>query len=482
MSGMTSPAPSAPRPPHDAIAISGRWAFLSLLGGASFWLVISALLGLIASINLHAPTLLANCSWMSYGKLKAASAGAFNFGFTTPAAVAVTLWLVATLGKTTVRLPFISVVSGKIWNLGVLLGVFGVLYGDGTGHAMLEFPRYSLGLLLVAYIGLAVPVFVTFHNRSVRELYPSFWFVIASLFWFAWLFSTAVFLLQISPVRGILQTAVEGWFANGFVVLWLLPVAIAVLLYLRPLMSGTSISSRATVQLGFWTLAFIGPWGGIAVGTPLPAWVGGVSSGMSGLFLVSVLAIFQCLSGMKRGANLDPYGAISWGMLTYSFFAFLLFGVLTAANSFSQIYNVTEFTFVSPALRDLALYGVVSTALFAGVYQFLPKLVEPCDLSRRTAGWHSIAIRVGTGFLVLPLLLAGLGQGWKLADGKLPFAASTQAAKFWLHLSALGDVLLLLAALIFFGYVMVTFARAVWAEYLACAWCGPAARTAEVAP
>lgn len=478
---MTSQTASDSLPGQDVIANSGRWAFLSLFCGAAFWLVVAGVLGLIASIKVHAPALLADCAWFSYGRLKVASTGAFNFGFATQAAVAVGLWLAAVLGSTRVRLPFLSVIAGKVWNIGVFLGVFGVMYGDGSGHAMLEFPRYAMGFLLFAYIGLAIPFFVTFHNRSVRGLYPSVWFVVAGMFWFAWLFSTAVFLLQIAPVRGILQAAVEGWFANGFVTVWLFPIAIALVLYLRPAMSGSSIPSRATILLGFWTLAFIGPWGGIAVGTPLPAWVGGVSSAMSALFLIPVLAIFQSVGGMRRKPSTGAYSRISWGLADYSFLALMLYGVLTAANSFAVFYHVTEFTFVTTALQDLALYGVVSTALFAAAFQILPRLVAPCELSARAAGWHSMIFRVAAGVLVLSLLLAGVGQGRAMANPEVPFASVTNDYKMWFRLSTAGELLVVVAGLIFFAYVVVTFFRVIRSEYLACEWCGPSARAVEVA-
>lgn len=481
MSGMTSPISNNTPTNQDELLHPGRWAFLGHFCGAAFWLTVAGLFGLIASIKVHAPTMLADCAWFSYGRLKVAAEGAFNFGFATQAAVAVALWLVAVLGRTKVRLPFVSVVAGKVWNIGVLLGVFGVMYGDASGHALLEFPRYSMGVLLFAYIGMAVPVFVTFHNRTVRELYPSLWFVIGGLFWFAWLFSTSVFLLEVAPVRGILQAAVEGWFGNGFIAVWLFPIAIAVMLYLRPKISGTGIGSRATILLGFWALAFLGPWGGIAVGTPLPAWVGGVSSAFSAMILIPLLAVFQSVGGMKRKADTDAYSRISWGLADFSFLALMLYGVLAVVNSFAAVYHYTEFTFVTPGLRDLALYAVVATALFAAAFQILPRFVPPCDFCLKVAGWQSWVLRIGSGALVLSLLLAGVGQAKTFVKTELPFNDVVNAWIHWYQLSSLGDLLLLVVGVMFLAYSVVTSWRVLRAEVSTCEWCGSAARSAEVA-
>ncbi len=464
----------------DTITVSGRWAFLGLLGGAALWLAIAGVLGLIASVKMHSPTLLADCAWMSYGRLKAAAGGAFNFGFATQASIAIALWLAAVLGRTTVKLPFLGAAASKAWNVGVLLGVAGILYGDGTGIEGLEFPRYAVGVLLFAFIGLALPVFVTFHNRTVRELYPSLWFVIAGLFWFAWLFSATSLLVHFWPVRGVLQAAVQGWFTNGFVVVWLFPIAIALQLYLRPALSGVSIPSRATVLLAFWSLAFIGPWGGIAAGTPLPAWVGALSTSMSSLIVIPIFALCSSVGGLKPVRTTDPFAAISWKFADFSFLALVLFGVLTAINSFTAVYRLTQFTFVTAALQSLALYGVVLTALLAGAFQILPKLAPSCGMCARVAGLLLWITRSGITLLVISLLLAGLRQGRALATAA-SFTEVTAVSKMWFRMSTLGDLLFAASGLIFLAFVSATIFRTLKAEYASCAWCGAGAKTTEVA-
>lgn len=475
-----NPDPEA-SPSQDAIVASGRWAFFGMFCGAAVWLVIAGVLGLIASVKMHSPTMLADSAWFTYGRLKAAAAGAFNFGFATQVAIAAALWLAAVLGRTTVRLPLISLMAGKLWNIGVLLGVVGVMYGDSTGHEWLEFPRYSMGVLLVAFIGLSLPVFVTFHNRSVRELYPSLWFAIAGLFWFAWLLSTAVLLLHVAPVRGVLQASVQGWFANGFVSVWLLPVAIAILLFLRPALSGTEIPSRATVLLGFWSLAFFGPWGGIPAGTPLPAWVGAVSTSMSSLILIPILAIFFGVGGMKRTASLDSFGVISWKLADFSFLALVLYGVLATVNTFAPVYQMTQFTFVTTALQSLAVYGVAGTALLAAAFQIVPRLAPTSGMCTVVARVLSGLVRGGLLVFVISILLAGLNQALALAKPGVAFAEVTADSKMWFRLSTLGELLLLAGGVVFLMYVTATLYRALRAEYAACEWCNAAAKPAEVA-
>src|SRR5208282_6762021 len=84
-------------PPVDA---SLRVPLLALFGGAALWLVVGSVLGMIASIKFHAPDFLANCAWLTYGRLQPAADNALLYGFCLPAGLGVALWLLARLGGT----------------------------------------------------------------------------------------------------------------------------------------------------------------------------------------------------------------------------------------------------------------------------------------------------------------------------------------------------------------------------------------------
>jgi hypothetical protein len=54
-----------------------------------------------------------------------------------------------------------------------------------------EMPAWCARILFVAYLLIGVCALLTFHQREPGPLYPSQWFVVGSLFWFPWIFSTA---------------------------------------------------------------------------------------------------------------------------------------------------------------------------------------------------------------------------------------------------------------------------------------------------
>ena len=73
------------------------------------------------------------------------------YGWASMAGMGTAIWLMARLCRTTLRHPLLLVAGGGFWNLGVLLGVGGILAGDNTGYEWLEFPPYAAIVLFVAY-------------------------------------------------------------------------------------------------------------------------------------------------------------------------------------------------------------------------------------------------------------------------------------------------------------------------------------------
>src|SRR5215467_9309841 len=149
----------------------------------------------MASIKFHGPSFLADSAWLTYGRVHPASSNAFLYGFSVQAALGLMLWMFAWLGQTRIAQSWLVMAGAMIWNLGVTLGVLGILAGDSTGFENLEIPRYAAIILFLAYLMIGTWAAVTFHNRSQQRLVPSQWFLLAALFWFPWIYSTAELLL-----------------------------------------------------------------------------------------------------------------------------------------------------------------------------------------------------------------------------------------------------------------------------------------------
>lgn len=461
-------AAAAAHPPVEMSPLvtdsSCRVPLLALFGGAALWLVVGSVLALIASIKFHAPDFLADSPWLTYGRVQPAADNALLYGFCLPAALGVMLWILARLGRTALCLPFVVVTAANLWHLGVLVGLGGILIGDSTGFAWLEFPRGGSVLIFVAFLLLAISAAATFGGRCERELYPSHWFLFAALLWFPWIYATGNLFLAAWPVRGVVQAAIDYWFANNLLLVWLSLVGIGTAFYFLPKLAGRPLHSRYLVLFAFWSLILFGTWCGIPPGAPLPAWMPTLSSVAASLLIVTLVVVaavtWRTLHGSIRlesslrletsaqRADATPGGG-SYSFIRFGLGSLLLSLLLLIAMACPQISRVTEFTWLGQAQTQLQLYGFFAMTMFGAIYYLLPRaagLAWPFPELARAHFWISL---LGILLLVVPLAAGGVVQGLKWAN---PDAAPVDVAAAtlpFLRLSTTGLLLMLLGNLLF---------------------------------
>jgi len=435
--------------PDSRVDASLRVPLLALFGGAAFWLVAGSVLAMIASIKFHAPAFLAACSWLTYGRVQPAADDALLYGFCIPAGLGVALWLFAQLGQAPLRGAIVPVVAAKLWHLGVLIGLAGILSGNSTGFAWLEFPRAGSVVLFFAYLLLALWAMINFAARHERALFPSHWFLVAALFWFLWIYSTANLFLVACPVRGVVQFAINSWFANNLLFVWLALVGIGAAFYFLPKFSGRPLQSYYLSLFAFGTLVLFGTWCGIPPGAPLPAWMPALSSVAATLTVVPVLAIGVIAWQTVCGSNHCKLKGGSFCFIRFGTLSFVLSSLMLIATACPRISRVTEFTWFGPAQTQLQLYGFFAMTMFGAIYHLLPRVVGfdwPFPKLARVHFWLSLS---GVLLLVLPLAIGGVVQGLKLNHPEIGFMDALKATLPFLRVSTIGLMLLLFGNLLF---------------------------------
>src|SRR5258706_571291 len=272
------------------IDASCRAPVLLLFLSSAGWLLAASILGFIATLKFHSPALLADCAWFTYGRVHPGASNALIYGFAVQAGLGVLLWLTCHLGRTRLAAPAMVVAGGLLWNLGVTVGVLGILHGDSTGFEWLELPRYASGLMFFAYLSIGLAGMLSFHQGREKELYISQWFLLAALFWFPWIYSTANLLLVVSPVRGTLQSVIGWWYANNLTTIWFGFVGLAAAFYFVPKITNRPLYSRYLGIFIFWTLVIFGSWGGIPAAAPVPAWMPALSTFAAVMTIVPILS------------------------------------------------------------------------------------------------------------------------------------------------------------------------------------------------
>src|SRR2546427_2978644 len=153
------------------IDASTRVPVLMFYTSAMAWLILGTVLAGFVSFKLHEPDLLSNVSFLTWGRVRPAHMNVMVYGWASMAGMGTAIWLMARLCRTVLRYPLLLVAGACFWNLGVFLGVCGLLLGDSTGYQWLEFPRYAAIILFVAYTLLAPWAVPLFRYAPGRRLY-----------------------------------------------------------------------------------------------------------------------------------------------------------------------------------------------------------------------------------------------------------------------------------------------------------------------
>ncbi len=309
--------------PEEQGACALRFSLLHIFISAGIWAVIGSVFALIASIKFHQPKFLADCACLTYGRVHPVALTALVYGLGIQAALGVALWIFSRLGRTPLIQPWLVIVGGKLWNLGVLVAVCGILYGHGTGFEFLDMPGYAAWIMMLGYLLVGISAVLTFHNRTDRALAPAQWFLLAAIFWFPWIFSTAQLLVVGYPVRGIAQAAIWWWYQANLMGTFFTLAGIGTIFYFVPKLANQQLNSRYLALFAFWLVMLFSGWTGVPGSAPLPAWMPTISAITSVLFVIPMLAIMLTVHSTWDGKCTRMFSAgagskfIGVGMMSF---------------------------------------------------------------------------------------------------------------------------------------------------------------------
>ena len=340
-------------------------------------------------------------------------------------------------------------VGAAFWNLGVTIGILGILAGDSTGFQDLEIPGYATILMFIGYLLIGVWAVLTFHHRRERALFVSQWFLFAALFWFPWIYSTAQLLLVTFPVRGVAQAVIAWWYSDNLRLVWLGLVGLAAIFYAVPKLVERELHSHYLALFTFWTLILFGGWCGIPNTAPVPAWMPTVSTIATVLLLVTLLSVAVNVHRTMAGsfAKLRDYPSLPF--ILFGAFAFIVAGLMNIAIALLDTNELLHFTWFARAQRELHVYGFFVMVMFGAAYRILPQLTATALPWPKLVRAHFWVAALGVLLLVIPFAIAGVNESYQLADPNLSFVAISRSTLVFLRVSTVGDLLLLLGHIFF---------------------------------
>jgi len=406
-----------------AIDRSCRGPVLFFYGSAIFWLIVGTAFAIIASIKMHKPDFMADSAYTTFGRVRPAHLNSVIYGWASMAGIGTALWLMARLCRARLRNPSLVIASAILWNIGVIVGVIGILAGQSTSIEWLEFPTYSAIMLFIAFAFIAVWGVDMFVNRKPGHVYVSQWYLIGALFWFPWLYSTVQLLLLLRPVSGSVQAIINWWFGHNVLGLWFTPIGLATAYYLIPKVIGRPIHSYYLSVLGFWSLALFYSWvgGHHLIGGPIPVWIQSasiISSYMMAIPVVTVainhhMTMRHHFHVLKTSPTLRfvVFGAMSYTIASVQ-------GISMAVPYLNRITHFTDYTI---GHAHMGMYLFFTMTMFGAIYYIVPRLIGWEWPSAKMISIHFWFTAIGSILMFLTLTVGGVVQGIGYDNPNIPF-------------------------------------------------------------
>jgi len=433
------------------IDASTKIPVLFFLCSAVLWLLVGTAFALISSFKLHTPNFLGDIEWLTFGRARTAHLNAVIYGWSVNAAFAVAFWLMARLSRSVLRHSGLLMIAGVFWNIGVTIGIGGILAGDSTSIEWLEIPPYATPLLFVAYALIGAWALITFRFGKSEHIYVSQWYLLAALFWFPWLYSIAQIMLIIEPARGTVQALVNWWFAHNVLGLWFTPIGLAAVYYFLPKVLGKPIHSYYLSLLGFWSLAIFYNWAGVhhLIGGPVPAWV--LSAGIVASFMMAIPVI---VTGINHHMTMvGSFGALKYSptlrFIVFGAISYTITSLLGSLMADRQVSMVVHFTHFTVAHAHQGMYAFFTMVMFGSIYYILPRLLLKEWPSAMLISVHFWTVAVGITIYVVGLSIGGIKQGLEMNNADIPFLTVVANTIPYLLSRSLSGVLMTIGHLAF---------------------------------
>lgn len=444
---------------------SMRLPALFFLTSALLWLLAGTFLALLASITLHSPEFFPNTQSLTFGIVRSAHLNAMAYGWANNAVFAVLTWIMARLCRTRIRHKEILITAGVFWNIGVTIGIIGILRGDMTSVEWLEMPPYVAPILALSFAMVGVWNIIAFRFRQSDHIYVSQWYILGAMFWLPWLYCIAQMMILWEPSRGVVQAVTNWWFAHNFLGLWLTPAGLAAIYYLLPKVLGVPIHSYYLSIVGFWSLALFYNWAGVhhLIGGPIPAWL--ITVGIIGSVMMVIPVV---VTGINHHMTAVGHFRQVWVSPTLRFIVFgavnyTLVSLAGSSMALRDVNEVTHFTHLTIGHAHHGVYAFFTMVMFGAIYFMLPRLMYREWPSAMLIHVHFWCTAVGILLMMAVLHIGGWIQGMELnalSEGTpvYTFIETMQATKPWLHGRSLSGVLLAVGHIAFFiNFVWMVF-------------------------
>ena len=413
---------------------------------ATLWLLFATAVGLLMAFKFGAPEF-GSGAWLTFGRLRPIHTNATFYGFASIALVGLGYYVAARSCGVKLYSAALAWTGLVLFNVAAVAGTVALDLGFNDGD--LEYREWLWWIRLIFLSALVVTAWnliVTVSLRSGKDIYLANWYIIGGTLW-----TCILAIVAILPwyQYGLGQVAVSGYYMHNAVGMWFTPLALGVIYYTLPKLLNRPIYSYALGVFAFWTNLVFYP----IIGahhfefSPLPWWLQTIAIVFSVAMLVPVWGGSSNLLLTMRGRLRDmlqsyPLMFIFVGVMSYLIGS--TEGTLQAFRSLQQVWHLTNFTV---GHSHLTMYGIISFAIWGGIYALLP-LATGRQASRLGMALHFWLALVGCFIYVTSLSIGGTIQGLDWMRGA-PFIQSVVDMQSYYVWRGVGGSLMFLSHIVF---------------------------------
>ncbi len=397
---------------------------------SAVWFVIGTSLGFIDATHMMAPDLLGDIPWIVFSRTRPMHTNVVIYGFVGSGLIGAAFYYVPVLLNTYLYSQRLGMVSGWIYNAGIIFGTVTLSLGYSQGREYAEWIWPADIAVLFAWVIAIFNLLMTTARRKEKILYVAIWYVLAGMLyqWLIYFFGNAVWHPRTGAITGLPDAILAWFYGHGIVGLFLTPLAIAASYFIVPLVARTPLYSHKMSLLGFWSILPIYTHIGShhLLQTPVPDWLKIISvTGSIAMFIPVVTVLLNLWLTMRGRLGLFHYdlgakfvmAGLVWYMLT------CIQGPLQALPIVQRITHLTNWTIGHSHIAVLGFSGFIS---LGAMYFILPRITGRPVYNRRFMDIQYWLVLFGLVGFFFVLTAAGLIQGNSWRNGELEYKVLPQ--------------------------------------------------------
>ena len=411
-----------------------------LLYPSILFMLVGMIVGTYLSYNAFVMPNAFSGEYVHFGRIRPVHVGTVTLLWLLPSGAGLMFYFVPRLCGIPLWSRTLGLVTGWVWWIALIVGIFSFPFGTNFGWEYAELPMwvgtwFSPKILFnLGYVLFAVNLFVTIAKRKYKKMYVSLWYTMGTLLWTPITFAISNYLILLLP-GGISRVNANFFYVHNLVGLIFTPMGVAASYYFIPKEANTPLYSHKLSMIGFWSIAFIYSWVGAhhIIHGPVSQWLQTMSIIFSIWLFIPVWTVVTNFFMTMKGQWHKYQQSVS---IRFSMMGTVFYLIVCIQGPLQALRNVNEVTSKTDWIighAHMALFGGFTFFALGGIYHAIPKMLKRPFWSKSLGDWHFTLNLIGALLMFLSLTVGGFLQGLSWAD----WANGSSYAEFQKNISEL---------------------------------------------